>query len=196
MNKLIVWEAVTLDGVMQGPARPDEDPRDGFEYGGWAAPYMDEVAARAAAEGMAGTGGALLLGRTTYEDFYSVWPKRGDNPYTAKLNNSLKYVASRTLREPLPWMNSRLLKGDVAEAVAALKSQADGDIAVLGSGDLVQTLMQHDLIDRYMLSIYPLILGKGRRLFAGGTTHAPLRLVDVKPTTTGVLIATYEPANR
>ncbi len=115
-------------------------------------------------------------------------------PKTEKLNSSLKYVASRTLREPLPWMNSRLLKGDVAEAVGALKAQLDGNIAVLGSGELVQTLMQHDLIDRYVLSIYPLTLGKGRWLFADGTTHARLRLVDVKPTTTGVLIATYEPA--
>ncbi len=194
MNKLIVVENVTLDGVMQAPARPDEDPRDGFEYGGWAVPYQDAVSARVAAESMAGTGGALLLGRMTYENFYGVWPKRGDNPYTEKLNNTLKYVASRTLREPLPWMNSRLLKGDVAEAVAALKAQQDGDIAVLGSGDLVQTLMQHDLIDRYMLSIYPLTLGKGHRLFAGGTAYAALRLLDVKPTTTGVLIATYEPA--
>ncbi len=194
MNKLIVWEGVTLDGVMQAPARPDEDPRDGFQYGGWAVPYVDEVAGRVAAESMAGTGGALLLGRRTYEDFYSVWPKRSDNPYTEKLNNTLKYVASRTLREPLPWMNSRLLHGDVAEAVAALKAQLDGDIAVLGSGELVQTLMQHDLIDRYVLSIYPLTLGQGRRLFAGGTTYARLRLVDCKPTTTGVLIATYEPA--
>ncbi len=194
MGKLIVFEGVTLDGVMQSPARPDEDPRDGFGYGGWAVPYPDEVSNRVAAQSMAGTGGALLLGRRTYEDFYSVWPNRGDNPYTEKLNNSLKYVASRTLREPLPWMNSRLLKGDVAEAVTALKSQLDGDIAVLGSGDLVQTLMQHNLVDRFMLSIYPLSLGKGRRLFGGGTPHVALKLVDVKPTTTGVLIATYEPA--
>ncbi len=196
MSKLIVFEGVTLDGVMQAPARPDEDRRDGFEYGGWAVPYQDQVSARVAAESMAGTGGALLLGRRTYENFYSVWPKRGDNPYTEKLNNSQKYVASHTLQEPLPWMNSQLLKGDVAEAVAALKAQQDGDIAVLGSGELVQTLMQHNLVDRYVLSIYPLTLGKGRRLFADGTTYARLRLVDVKPTTTGVLIATYEPAKQ
>jgi dihydrofolate reductase len=194
MSKLIVFEGVTLDGVMQAPARPDEDRRGGFEYGGWAAPYMDEVAGRVAAQNMAGTGGALLLGRRTYENFYSVWPKRGDNPYTDKLNKSLKYVASRTLQEPLPWMNSRLLDGNVPEAVAALKAQLDGDIAVLGSGDLVQTLMKHNLVDRYMLSIYPLTLGTGRRLFADGTIYATLRLVDVVPTTTGVLIATYEPA--
>ncbi len=194
MSKLIVVENVTLDGVMQAPARRDEDPRDGFQFGSWAVPYMDEVAARVAAQSMAGTGGALLLGRRTYEDFYSVLPKRGDNPYTVKLNNTLKYVASRTLREPLPWMNSRLLAGDIAEAVAALKAQADGDIAVLGSGELVQTLMQHNLIDQYALSIFPLTLGKGRRLFADGTTYARLHLVDVKPTTTGAMIATYEPA--
>jgi dihydrofolate reductase len=194
MHRLIVWEGMTLDGVMQAPARPDEDRRGGFEYGGWALPYPDDVSNRAAAQSMAGTGGALLLGRRTYEDFYSVWPNRGDNPFTEKLNNTLKYVVSRTLREPLPWMNSRLLGGDLAEAVAGLKAQLDGDIAVLGSGELVQTLMQHNLIDQYVLSIFPLTLGKGRRLFADGTTYAKLRLVDVKPTTTGVLIATYEPA--
>jgi dihydrofolate reductase len=194
LSKLIVFENVTLDGVMQAPARPDEDQREGFEYGGWAVPYTDEVSARVAAQNMAGTGGALLLGRRTYEDFYHVWPSRGDNPYTEKLNNTLKYVASRTLRGPLPWMNSRLLQGDVAEAVAALKARQDGDIAVLGSGELAQTLMQHDLIDRYVLSIYPLTLGKGRRFFSDGTLYARLRLIDVKPTTTGVLIATYEPA--
>ncbi len=190
MGKLVVFEAITLDGVMQAPARPDEDRRGGFGYGGWAAPYMDEVLGRVAAKGMAGEG-VLLLGRQTYEDFYSVWPGRGDNPYTEKLNNTTKYVASRTLKEPLPWMNSQLLKGNVAEAVAALKAQQD--VGVLGSGELVQTLMQHNLVDQYQLEIFPLTLGTGRRLFAGGTIYARLRLVDSPMSTSGVLIATYEP---
>jgi dihydrofolate reductase len=193
MSQIVVFENLTLDGVMQAPARPDEDSREGFAHGGWALPYVDEVMGRVAAEGMAGTGGAILLGRRTYEDFYHVWPGRTDNPFTEKLNNTLKYVASRTLQEPLPWMNSQLIKGDVAAAVAALRAQPGGDIVVLGSGALVQTLMQHNLIDRYVLQIHPLTLGTGHRLFGDGTIYATLRLVSALPTTTGVLIATYEP---
>ena len=144
---------------------------------------------------MASSGG-LLLGRRTYEDFYAVWPKRTDNPFTEVLNNAPKYVASTTLREPLPWSNSILLKGDVAESVAGLRAQPGKDIVVLGSGLLIQTLMKHNLIDRYMLLIHPLILGPGRRLFADGATFAALRLVDSQATTTGVVIATYEPLER
>jgi dihydrofolate reductase len=194
MSKIIVWEGVTLDGVMQAPARPDEDRRGGFPYGGWAVPYMDEVIGRFQARGMSGTSGALLLGRRTYEDFYQVWPARADaNPYTAVLNKTLKYVASRTLREPLPWVNSQLLKGDVAEAVAGLRAHPGGDIVVLGSGELVQTLMQHHLVDRYVLSIFPLTLGTGRKLFDDGAAYATLRLVESQTSTSGVLLTIYEP---
>lgn len=126
MNKLIVYLGLTLDGVMQGPARPDENTRGGFKHGGWAAPYVDSVSMAAAAEGMSKKGGALLLGRKTYEDFYEVWPKRSDgNPFTDRLNKTKKYVASITLKEPLPWMNSILLKGDVPTAVAALKEELE-----------------------------------------------------------------------
>ena len=138
--------------------------------------------------------GALLLGRRTYEDFYSVWPNRTDNPFTAVLNNAQKYVASTTLKEPLPWSNSTLLKGDVAEAVARLKEQPGKDIVILGSGELVKSLMQRNLVDEYMLLIHPLILGSGRRLFTDGGAFAALRLVNVQTTTTGVVIATYQPA--
>ena len=192
MSKIVVFNSLTLDGVMQAPARPDEDVRGDFPYGGWATPYSDPEMGRAAAESGA-TAGGLLLGRRTYEDFYQIWPNRTDNPYTEVLNNSQKYVASSTLKEPLPWMNSTLLKGNVPEAVAALKAQQDKDLVILGSGELIQTLMQHQLIDQYVLLIHPLILGTGRRLFRDGSTVSTLQLVDSKTTPSGVVIATYQP---
>jgi dihydrofolate reductase len=191
MSKIIVFNSLTLDGVMQAPARPDEDVRGDFPYGGWATPYSDPEMGRAAAESGA-TAGGLLLGRRTYEDFYQIWPNRTDNPYTEVLNNSQKYVASRTLKEPLPWMNSTLLKGSVPEAVAALKAQQDKDLVILGSGELIQTLMQHQLIDQYVLLIHPLILGTGRRLFREESAYSALQLVDSKTTPSGVVIATYQ----
>jgi dihydrofolate reductase len=195
MSKVVVFMNLTLDGVMQAPGRPDEDRRGGFKHGGWATPYATMEAAE---ESMAYTG-ALLLGRRTYEDFYAVWPNRTDNPFTAVLNNTQKYVASTTLEEPLPWSNSTLLKGDAAEAVARLKEELGKDLVILGSGELVQSLMRRNLIDEYVLLIHPLVLGSGRRLFAYGGAFAALRLVSTKTTTTGVVIATYqlaEPATR
>jgi dihydrofolate reductase len=192
MRRVIVFNSLTLDGVMQGPGRADEDVRGGFAHGCWAIPYADEVMGRVAGGSMAGTG-AILLGRRTYEDFYSVWPKRKDNPYTEVLNNTLKYVASTTLKEPLPWMNSRLLEGDAADAVARLKQEPGKDIVVLGSGVLVESLMKRNLIDEFVLQIHPLVLGSGRRLFNGGCA-TPLKLVDSTTTTKGVVIATYQPA--
>jgi len=190
--RVVVFMSVTLDGVIQAPARPDEDVRGGFERGGWAVPYADEVMGRMAGEGMAKPG-SLLLGRRTYEDFYTVWPNRTDNPYTEVLNNRTKYVASRTLQEPLPWKNSTLLKGDAGEAVASLKKRPGGDVTVIGSGELVESLMRSNLIDEYILLIHPLVLGSGRRLFTEGGPSATLRLVGTKTTTTGVVIATYQP---
>lgn len=195
MANLIAFENVTLDGVMQAPGRPDEDRRGGFESGGWAVPYADEVLGAVAGEGMA-TSGGILLGRRTYEDFYGYWPNQTDNPFTEVLNDTTKYVASTTLEEPLPWMNSILLKGDVPGAVAGIKEESDTDLVVLGSGELVQTLMKANLIDQYMLIMHPLVLGTGRRLFAEGSPKMTLRLTDTKTTTTGVVIATYEPAER
>jgi dihydrofolate reductase len=192
MSKIVVFENLSLDGVMQAPGRPDEDRRGDFQHGGWAIPYADASQSRTVGKSMA-TGGALLLGRRTYEDFYAVWPNRTDNPFTEVLNNTQKYVASTKLKEPLPWINSTLLKGDVPEAVARLRAQPGKDIVVLGSGQLVQTLMKHALVDRYVLLIHPLILGSGSRLFADGTAFAALRLVDVEPTASGVVIATYQP---
>ncbi len=189
MSKVVVFTNLSLDGVMQAPGRPDEDRRGGFEHGGWAAPY----AAMTSAGRSIATNGALLLGRRTYEDFYSVWPNRTDNPFTAVLNNIQKYVASTTLSEPLSWSNSTLLKGDAAEAVARLKQEPGKDLLVMGSGVLVQSLMRRNLVDEYVLLIHPLVLGSGRRLFPDGGAFAALRLVDTRTTPTGVVIATYQP---
>ena len=178
MGDVVVFTSLTLDGVMQAPGRPDEDTRGDFEHGGWAAPYADEVMGAVAAEGMS-RGSALLFGRRTYEDLFSYWPNQGeDNPYTAVLNDSQKYVASSTLEEPLPWRNSTLLRGDVGKAVVRLKDELEKDLVVLGSGQLVQSLMGRNLVDRYVLLIHPLVLGSGRRLFPHGGASARLRLVD------------------
>jgi dihydrofolate reductase len=193
MGRITVINHVTLDGVMQAPARPDEDRSGGFEHGGWAVPYGDAVMAEFMGKGMAG-GGALLFGRRTYEDFAAVWPQREGDPISALLNERQKYVVSTTLHEPLPWVNSTLLQGDVAAAVARLKEDPGDDLAVLGSGELVRSLMRHGLVDEYVLTIHPLILGTGRRLFAGDGPSIALRLVETKPTTTGVIIAVYRPA--
>jgi dihydrofolate reductase len=151
MSRLVVNENLSLDGVMQSPAAPDEDPRGGFERGGWAPPYFDQVMGDVAAEGMA-KGGAMLFGRRTFEQFASFWSTQpDDNPFAAVLNNRQKYVASRTLEEPLSWRNSTLLQGDAMEAVAKLKQQPDNDLFVLGSGVLVQSLMRANLVDEYVL---------------------------------------------
>ena len=193
MRKIVVTNSLTLDGVMQAPGRPDEDRRGGFEHGGWALAYNDPVMMKTMGEGMS-QGADLLFGRRTYEDFFAVWPGRKDNPFTEVLDRSRKYVASRTLREPLPWRNSTLLAGDAAEAVARLKEQPGKDIAVLGSGDLLQTLMRRGLVDQYVLLIHPLVLGRGRRLFNDDAPRSALRLLDSVTTTTGVMIATYQPS--
>ena len=196
MRRIVVNNSVTLDGVMQAPGRPDEDRRGGFEHGGWAAPYFDSVMAEAAGEGMA-SATALLFGRRTYEDFASVWPTMpGDNPFTTVINESQKLVASRTLKAPLSWKNSTLLEGDAAEAIARLRQEPGPDLVILGSGELIQSLMLHDLIDEFRLLIHPLVLGSGRRLFVDGGALARFRLVDTKTSTTGVVIATYRAAER
>jgi dihydrofolate reductase len=189
MRKVVVLENLTLDGVMQGPGRPGEDTRDGFTHSGWAAAYNDAVKGQAMGEGMS-KGADLLFGRRTYEDFYDVWPKRTNNPFTPVLDAARKYVASRTLAEPLPWQNSVQLEGDAADAVAQLK-QTDGlDLLVMGSGVLAESLRRRGLVDEYILMIHPLVLGAGRRLFADAGMSS-LSLVKSVPTTTGVLIATY-----
>jgi dihydrofolate reductase len=191
MGKITVVNSITLDGVMQGPARPDEDRRGGFTKGGWGIPFQDEVSARKMGGMMAKGDGALLLGRRTYEDFYSVWPKRKDNPYTEHLNKTRKYVASRTLQEPLLWENSVLLKGGAADAVAELKKQSDMNLCILGSGELINSLLERNLIDELVLLITPIVLGEGRKLFKDGASSR-FRLTESLPTTTGVIIVTYQ----
>jgi dihydrofolate reductase len=190
MARIIVFTNLTLDGVMQAPGRADEDTRGGFKHGGWATPFaaMQEVG-----DAIAGMG-AILFGRRTYEDFYAFWPNQPDNPFTTFFNNIQKYVASTTLRAPLAWSNSTLLEGDIAEAVGKIKKEQDKDIVIFGSGVLIQSLMRYGLVDKYVLLIHPLVLGSGRRLFTDGGECAALRLTSSKATTTGVVIATYEPA--
>lgn len=193
MSRIVVTNHMTLDGVIQAPGRPDEDRRGGFAYGGWAIRGNDEVMGRVMGEQMA-QGGPLLLGRFTYEALYDFWPKQTDNPFTEVLNNIQKHVVSTTLTEPLPWSNSTLIDADVPAAVAALKERSDKNIAVLGSGVLIETLMQHDLIDEYVLMIHPLVLRSGRRMFSDTGSPAALELADSVTTTTGVVIATYRPS--
>jgi dihydrofolate reductase len=190
MADIVVINHMTLDGVMQAPARPDEDTRDGFAHGGWAIPRNDPLMAAKIGERM-GDERAFLFGRRTYEDFYDVWPKRADNPFTEALTKTRKYVVSSTLTDPLPWSNSTLLSGDAATSVAELKQQAAGKLVIFGSGELIATLIAADLIDEYLLLIHPLVLGQGHRLFGAGK-HTDLRLVDTATTTNGVLIATYD----
>ena len=193
MRKLIVNNSVTLDGVMQAPARADEDRRGGFTRGGWATPYFDDVLAQAAAEGMTG-GGAVLFGRRTYEDFAKVWPTMPpENPFTRFLNEVPKHVASRSLRDPLEWNNSTVLYGDATRSVARLKLDAKADIVILGSGELIRSLLPHHLIDEYRLLIHPLVLGEGLRMFSDSASYLKLRLKTTKVSTTGVIIATYIP---
>jgi dihydrofolate reductase len=193
MRKLIVIEFLSLDGVMQAPGAPEEDTEGGFRHGGWQRPYFDDVLGAAAAEGMAGTD-AYLFGRKTYQIMAAFWPTApDDDPYAGHLNSTPKYVASRTLQN-VEWQNSTLIKGDVAEEVAKLKEQPGRDIAVLGSGNLVQALVDNDLVDEYSLTVSPIVLGSGKRLFREADDIRRLRLVDSKPTSTGSLVLTYQPA--
>jgi dihydrofolate reductase len=191
MGRVVAIEHLTLDGVMQGPGRPDEDRRDGFEFGGWAAAAHDPRLQKLVGEAM-GNAWSLLLGRVTYEDLSSFWPKQPKpNPFTDALDNAEKFVASTTLTEPLAWQNSTLLKSDAAQAVAELKDAHGKTLVIFGSGVLVRSLMREDLLDEFVLQIHPLVLGTGRRLFADGSPHAKLELADSLKTDTGVIVATY-----
>ena len=192
MRKITAFTLVTLDGVMQAPSHCDEDRRGGFERGGWATPFNDPDSGAAMAR--AGASSALLFGRRTYEDFYDVWPTRGDNPFTAILNSMTKYVVSRTLSEPLPWQNSILVPGEGTEAVRRLKADPGPDLVILGSGELLRSLSAARLIDRQILLIHPIVLGSGAKFFQAASPTPGLRLVDSKATPTGVIVATYEAA--
>jgi dihydrofolate reductase len=193
MRKLVVIEFLSLDGVYQAPADPEEDTEGGFTQGGWQRPYFDDVLGAAAGRGMAETD-AHLFGRKTFQKMAAYWPNApADDPFAKHLNSTQKYVASRTLREA-EWQPTAILRGDLAEEVAALKAQPGGTIALLGSGNLVQSLMAHDLVDEYSLAVFPIVLGSGKRLFADDGQVRRLQLVDSQTTGTGGLLLTYRPA--
>jgi dihydrofolate reductase len=189
MRRVIVSEFLSLDGVMQAPGNTDE----GFQYGGWQRPYFDDVMGAVVDKGLKAAGG-LLLGRRTYDHFAGYWPSAPEEQEPELMNDLPKFVASTTLKEPLAWSNSALLKGDVAGEVAELKERSGGDLIVLGSGELAQTLMRHNLVDEYRLMVHPVVLGTGKRLFRDDGSRRLLRLVDSTTTGTGVLLLTYRPA--
>jgi dihydrofolate reductase len=195
MRKVIVQEWMTLDGVVQAPGASDEDTSGGFQYGGWHLPYFDDLSMKWVLDNVSRAGG-FLLGRRTYEGFASHWPNasEAEQPLAEPLNTRPKYVASRTLSEPLEWQNSTVLQGDVAEAVAALKRQNGDDLLVIGSTELVRTLVEHDLVDEFRVMVDPLVVGGGKHLFRDDGARRPLRLLDSQVTTTGAIVATYAPA--
>ena len=191
MRSITVTMWVTLDGVVQGPGRADEDARGGFTHGGWGRRYDDEVMSREMAKAMAKPGD-MLFGRRTWQDFITAWGRLTDgNPVTTHMNAATKYVVSRTLEDAGAWQNSILLRGDAVELVAKLKAQPGGDLAIIGSASLVRSLHAAALIDRYTLLICPLTLGSGTRLFEDSATQAEFELTDSVATTKGVIIAQY-----
>ncbi len=192
MRRLIVSTFLTLDGVMQAPGGPEEDDSGGFAYGGWSVNYWDEQMGEVMGEATSRPF-ALVLGRRTYDIFAAHWPHAPEEEGAKLFNDATKYVASRS-HPRLEWSNSVLIEGDAAEGVAALKADDGPELQVHGSGNLIQTLLRHNLVDQYRLWVFPLVIGSGRRLFADGTIPSGLRLVDHKVSTTGVMIGTYEPA--
>jgi dihydrofolate reductase len=197
MRKVVVNEFMSLDGVAQAPGGPEEDTSSGFGHGGWHMRYMeDELAQKWVLESIVEAGG-FLLGRQTYEIFAAYWPNASEEEQVIAepLNTKPKYVASTTLTESLEWQNATLLEGDVAEAVAALKQEDGGDVHVIGSTKLVQTLIEHDLVDEFRLMIDPLALGGGKRFFPDDGVLRPLRLVDNQVTSTGAILATLAAAH-
>jgi len=192
VRKLIVSTFLTLDGVMQAPGGPEEDDSSGFAYGGWSVNYWDEQMGQIMGEAMSKPFD-LVLGRRTYDIFAAYWPNAPEEAGGKPLNDATKYVASRG-HPRLEWSKSILIEGDAANGIAALKKEDGPELQVHGSGNLIQTLLRHGLVDQYRLWVFPLVIGSGKRLFAGGTVPAGLKLVDSKVSTTGVVIGTYEPA--
>jgi dihydrofolate reductase len=192
MRELTVQTFLTLDGVMQAPGGPGEDDSGGFAHGGWTVTYWDEQMGRAMDQALSEPFD-LVLGRRTYDIFAAHWPHAGEDEGAATFNDARKYVASRN--EPsLEWANSVLIAGDAAEGIAALKQEDGPELQVHGSGDLVQTLLRHGLVDRFRLWVFPLVVGSGKRLFGDGTIPTGLELVHRETSTTGVVMGTYEPA--
>jgi dihydrofolate reductase len=192
VRRLIVNTFLTLDGVMQAPGAPGEDDDGGFPLGGWSVNYWDDAMGEAMGERMSAPFD-LVLGRKTYDIFAAHWPHAPEEAGGKPLNDATKYVASRG-RPTLEWANSVLIEGDAADGVAALK-QGDGpELQVHGSANLIQTLLRHNLVDQFRLMVFPLLVGSGKRLFADGTVPVGLELVDSSVSTTGVVLATYEPA--
>ena len=198
MRKLVILSFMSLDGVMQAPGGPEEDPAGGFKYGGWSAGYWDDFLGGVMAEQTAKPFD-VLLGRKTYEIFAAFWPyvksDDPDGPFADKINKANKYVVSTTLGK-LDWNNSTLIRDDVVQEIINLKQQNGPELQVHGSGNLIQTLLKHDLIDEFRLKIFPITLGAGKRLFGDGTIPAGLKLVDSRISTTGVIVAAYERAGQ
>jgi dihydrofolate reductase len=194
MRKLIVSTFLTLDGVMQAPGGPGEDDSGGFAQGGWSVNYWNEQVGRFMEETMSAPFD-LVLGRKTYDIMAAYWPDASEEAGARPLNDATKYVASRG-RPELGWSNSVLIDGDAAEGIAALKREDGPELQVHGSGDLIQTLLRHDLVDRYRLLIFPVVVGSGKRLFSEGTVPSWLKLVDGEISTSGVVMGTYEPVGK
>lgn len=191
MGSITATMWISLDGVVQGLGRADEDTRGGFTHGGWGARYDDEVMRREMAGAMTKPGD-MLLGRRTWQDFITAWGRRTDgNPFTARMNATVKYVVSRTLEDADAWQNSIVLRGDAAETVAGLKARTDRELGIVGSATLVRSLHAAGLIDRYTLVICPLTLGSGARLFEGSAPLTEFALTGSVTTTKGVIIAHY-----
>lgn len=192
MRKIIVITQMTVDGVMQGPGGPEEDPSNGFTHGGWAMHFGDEVMMQVLHETIAGEFD-LLLGRRTYEIWDSYWPNHGDNPIGKAFNTATKYVVTRTL-DRLGWKNSQRISGDVVDEIGRLKASAGPELHTWGSSALLQTLIAADLVDEYRMWVAPVVLGKGKRLFENAVPPRRLSLVDTQRTPSGVLLNTYRPA--
>ena len=192
MRKLVVSTFLTLDGVMQAPGGPREDESGGFAHGGWSVNYWDEQMGQVMGEAMS-TPFDLVLGRKTYDIFAAHWPHAADDPGAKPLNDATKYVASRS-RPTLEWSNSVRIEGDAAEGIVALKADNGPELQVHGSGDLIQTLLRHNLVDEFRLWVFPVVIGSGKRLFSDGAVPSGLKLVDSTVSSTGVVIGTYEPA--
>jgi dihydrofolate reductase len=192
MRSLVVVENVSLDGVMQAPGRPDEDDRDGFRYGGWAGELLARDPGAVQASMRTGSGTAeMLFGRRTYLDVVGHWLSSPEpNPFTEILRNATKYVATRTLADPLPYPNSVRLEGDAVEAVRTLKASGDGDLVVLGSGDLVRQLAAAGLVDVYQLTVLPVVIGEGTRLF--GDTHTEMRAIWSQAFPSGIFVGRFQ----